>query len=201
MFLRLAAVDMHTAQHIVQHCLSGELARDRTIILVTHHISLCLPIASYVVELSRGSIARAGDKEEFQDIGESDALNEVDDEETEVASSGTQTPDDNIAEDVLPKQRPSRIVKKLVEAEVRAEGRVPFRTYWVYIKAAGLMSWALTLVLMLMIRMINIGNQVLLQLLTPYTLPIVFQGVLGQMGGILRRLRFDFPPECQISLG
>ncbi|KAG2044379.1 P-loop containing nucleoside triphosphate hydrolase protein [Suillus americanus] len=158
----LAAVDMHTAQHIVQHCLSGELARDRTIILVTHHISLCLPIASYVVELSRGSIARAGDKEVFQDIGELDVLNEVDDEETEVATSGTQTPNDNIAEDVLPKQRPSQIVRKLVEAEVRAEGRVPFRTYWVYIKAAGLMSWALTLVLMLMIRMINIGNQVFL---------------------------------------
>ncbi|KAG1885552.1 P-loop containing nucleoside triphosphate hydrolase protein [Suillus subluteus] len=158
----LAAVDMHTAQHIVQHCLSGELARDRTIILVTHHISLCLPIASYVVELSRGSIARAGDKEVFQDIGELDLLNEVDDEETEVGTSGTQTPNDDIAVDVLPKQRPSQIVRKLVEAEVRAEGRVPFRTYWVYIKAAGLMSWALTLVLMLMIRMINIGNQVFL---------------------------------------
>ncbi|KAG2149655.1 P-loop containing nucleoside triphosphate hydrolase protein [Suillus cothurnatus] len=158
----LAAVDMHTAQHIVQHCLSGELARDRTIILVTHHISLCLPIASYVVELSRGNISRAGDKEEFQDIGDSDVLNEVDDEETEVATSGTQTPDHNIAEDVLPKQRPSQTVRKLVEAEVRAEGRVPFKTYWVYIKAAGLMSWALTLVLMLIIRMINIGNQVFL---------------------------------------
>ncbi|KAG1834405.1 P-loop containing nucleoside triphosphate hydrolase protein [Suillus variegatus] len=158
----LAAVDMHTAQHIVQHCLSGELARDRTIILVTHHISLCLPIASYVVELSRGSIARAGDKEEFQDIGEFDALNEVDDEETEVATSGIQTPDDNMTKDVLPMQRPSQTARKLVEAEVRAEGRVPFRTYWVYIKAAGLMSWALTLVLMLMIRMINIGNQVFL---------------------------------------
>lgn len=158
----LAAVDMHTAQHIVQHCLSGELARDRTIILVTHHISLCLPIASYVVELSRGSIARAGDKEEFQDVGEVDALNEVDDEETEVATSGIQTPDDNMTKDVLPMQRPSQTARKLVEAEVRAEGRVPFRTYWVYIKAAGLMSWALTLVLMLMIRMINIGNQVFL---------------------------------------
>ncbi|KAG1845953.1 pleiotropic drug resistance ABC transporter [Suillus tomentosus] len=158
----LAAVDMHTAQHIVQHCLSGELARDRTIILVTHHISLCLPIASYVVELSRGNIARAGDKEEFQDIGELDAFNEVDDEETEVATSGIQTPDDNMTKDVLPMQRPSQTARKLVEAEVRAEGRVPFRTYWVYIKAAGLMSWALTLVLMLMIRMINIGNQVFL---------------------------------------
>ncbi|KAG1754951.1 P-loop containing nucleoside triphosphate hydrolase protein [Suillus paluster] len=158
----LAAVDMHTAQHIVQHCLSGELARDRTIILVTHHISLCLPIASYVVELSRGNVARAGDREKFQDIREPDVLNEVDDEETEVATSGTQTPD-NDTEDVLPKQRSkSQIVRKLVEAEVRAEGRVPFRTYWVYIKAAGLMSWALTLVLMLMIRMINIGNQVFL---------------------------------------
>ncbi|KAG1811027.1 cytochrome P450 [Suillus variegatus] len=149
-------VDMHTAQHVVQHCLFGELARDRTIILVT---SLCLPIAYYVAELSRGSIARAGDKEAFQDIGDLDVLNEVVDEETEVATSGIQTSDDKMAKDALPKQWPSRSVRKLVEAEVRAEGRVPFRTYCIYIKAVGLVSRASTVVLMLMIRMINIGNQ------------------------------------------
>lgn len=160
---------MHTAQHVVQHCLFGELARDRTIILVT---SLCLPIAYYVAELSRGSIARAGDKEAFQDIGDLDVLNEVVDEETEVATSGIQTSDDKMAKDALPKQWPSRSVRKLVEAEVRAEGRVPFRTYCIYIKAVGLVSRASTVVLMLMIRMINIGNQVRSQVLTTYILPI-----------------------------
>jgi ABC-type glutathione transport system ATPase component len=180
--LRLAAVDMHTAQHIVKNCLSGELACNRTIILVTHHISLCLPIASYAVELSHGNVARAGDIEELPDIAEPDILNEIGDGETEATTSGSQTPK-NEADNVLPKQRStSQFVGKVVEVEARAEGRVPFRTYWVYIKAAGLMSWALTLMLMLMIRMINIGNQVRLQLLLPCILTFVFQGVLGQMG-------------------
>jgi len=191
---------MHTAQHIVNNCLSGGLARDRTIILVTHHISLCLSIASYVVELSHGSVARAGGTEEFRDFREPDVLDEGGDDNTEVDTSGTQTPE-NETDDVLPKQQStSQSVGKLVEAEARAEGRVPFRTYWVYIKAAGLMSWALTLVLMLVIRMINIGNQVRLQLLVPCILPTL-QGVLGQMGRSVRRPRFIIPPKRQISLG
>lgn len=92
--------------------------------------------------------------------------------ETEVATSGIQTSDDNMAKDALSKQWPSRSVRKLVEAEVRAEGRVPFRTYCIYIKAVGLVSRASTVVLMLMIRMINIGNQVRSQVLTTYILPI-----------------------------
>lgn len=173
---------MHTAQHIVKNCLSGELARDRTVILVTHHISLCLPIASYVVELSHGNVARAGDIEELRDIEEPDSLNEVGDGETEATISGTQTPK-NEADNVLPKKRStSQNIGKVVEVEARAEGRVPFRTYWVYIKAAGLMSWALTIVLMLMIRMINIGNQVRFRLLVSCIVTPVILGVLGQMG-------------------
>jgi len=170
MFFSLAAVDMHTAQHIVNNCLSGELARDRTIILVTHHISFCLPIASYAVELSHGHVVRAGNLEELQNIEEPETLIEAGDGETEATTSGTQTPK-NEADHVLPKQRStSQIIGKVVEVEARAEGRVPFKTYWIYIKAAGLMSWALTLVLMLMIRMINIGNQVRSKLMVPCTL-------------------------------
>lgn len=173
---------MHTAQHIVNNCLSGELARGRTIILVTHHISLCLPIASYVVELSHGNVARAGDIEELRDIGEPDTISEAGDGETEATISGTHTPK-NEADDVPTKKRStSQMIGKVVEVEARAEGRVPFRTYWVYIKAAGLRSWALTLVLMLMIRMINIGNQVRSQLTASMHINTCPSGVLSQMG-------------------
>ncbi|KAH8929584.1 hypothetical protein BT69DRAFT_1328618 [Atractiella rhizophila] len=44
----LSAVDSHTAQHIVSHFYSP-LLRGRTILLITHHLDLCLPLASYLV--------------------------------------------------------------------------------------------------------------------------------------------------------
>ncbi|KZT67065.1 P-loop containing nucleoside triphosphate hydrolase protein [Daedalea quercina L-15889] len=45
----LAALDVHTSRWIVDKCLKGELVRGRTIILVTHNVTLAHPIAEYVV--------------------------------------------------------------------------------------------------------------------------------------------------------
>ncbi|KIJ66220.1 hypothetical protein HYDPIDRAFT_26589 [Hydnomerulius pinastri MD-312] len=156
----LAAVDMHTAQHIVTHCLGSELARDRTILLVTHHVSLCLPIAAHVVELSRGKIMRSGPVQDFRDLlRQSRVQDEEEDRELQTVTPGDET--NNISSNPLLTMS-SGANGKLVEAEARAEGRVPLRTYWTYIKAAGLLSWILTLSLMVLIRFINIANQVFL---------------------------------------
>ena len=69
---------MHTATHLVKRALSGDLARGRTIILVTHHISLCLPIAAYLVELSSGAVLRSGLTSELRERGELEKLVDVD---------------------------------------------------------------------------------------------------------------------------
>ncbi|KAJ7751195.1 P-loop containing nucleoside triphosphate hydrolase protein [Mycena maculata] len=159
----LAAVDMHTAQHIVANCLSGSFARDRTIILVTHHISLCVSIAHYLVELGEGHVLRQGTIASFEESGILQKVVETEDhgyhdqEDEEVVLSA-----DNEADlDAEPVKR-ARSDGKLIEAEARAEGRVSWRTYLTYIRAAGVFSWVLTLALMLLIRFINIGNQVFL---------------------------------------
>ncbi|KAF7968576.1 hypothetical protein HWV62_30061, partial [Athelia sp. TMB] len=62
----LAALDVHTAKHIVDNCFSGDLVKGRTVILVTHNVALASPIANYVVSLSidgrilsRGSLGDA----------------------------------------------------------------------------------------------------------------------------------------------
>lgn len=54
-----SAVDVHTRQHMCQHALSGALAHGRTCILVTHHLDLCLPYASYIVVLDHGVLKHA----------------------------------------------------------------------------------------------------------------------------------------------
>lgn len=55
----LSAVDAHTAQFIVQECLAGELVQDRTVILVSHHVALCLPVAEYMICLKDGRVEKA----------------------------------------------------------------------------------------------------------------------------------------------
>ncbi|THV07466.1 P-loop containing nucleoside triphosphate hydrolase protein [Dendrothele bispora CBS 962.96] len=162
----LAAVDMHTAQHLVNNCFSSDLVRGRTVILVTHHIGLCIPVSTYLVELHRGSVLRHGPIEGF----EAKVLQEVIETEDEPFVSEDPEPTPNERQeneaDALPKhsrfKSGSKANGKLIEAEARAEGRVSIHTYMTYIRAAGIFSWVLTVLLMLLIRAINILNQVFL---------------------------------------
>ncbi|KAI8980033.1 P-loop containing nucleoside triphosphate hydrolase protein [Trametes punicea] len=161
---RLAAVDLHTAQHIVKKALSGELARDRTIILVTHHISLCLPIAAYLVELSAGAVLRQGLTSQLQERGELERIVEAEDiseQDRTDSSSGTEVENeaDLSAATKSVEPEPPESLGKLIDEEARAEGRVSFRTYMIYIRAAGIVSWILTLALVILIRFINVGFQ------------------------------------------
>jgi len=176
----LAAVDMHTAQRLV-NALSGPLCKDRTIILVTHHISLCLPISSFLVVLFQGSVRRLGTIEELRKSGYLKELIERDDLAPEAyqpahefpgaSSKQKATPDDepNTLARTPPEregsppiinQEQSRKKGKLVDAEKRAEGRVSYRTYWTYIRAAGVWTWMVTVFLMIFIRLVTVANQV-----------------------------------------
>jgi ABC-type multidrug transport system fused ATPase/permease subunit len=180
----LAAVDMHTARHLVEKCLTGELMQGRTVILVTHHVSLCLSVASHLVEISGGRITKQGSVVELmaggglQDVlKEQDALvhgnedTKVEEVEVEVNEADailddnkTATPTpltaDGSSNKVVPSWRLSDAqLGKLVEEEARAEGQVSLKTYLTYARAAGYWTWVLTLLLMLGLRLINIANQ------------------------------------------
>ncbi|WFD33892.1 CCR4-NOT core subunit cdc39 [Malassezia cuniculi] len=65
----LSAVDAHTAQHLVEHALCGKLAQGRTIVLVTHSVSLVLPVAVYAVSLEHGEIMAQGNPAELVERG------------------------------------------------------------------------------------------------------------------------------------
>lgn len=60
-----AALDVHTAKWIVDHCLTGDLVKGRTVILVTHNIALTRPFASYAVALhTDGCVSSHGTTQE-----------------------------------------------------------------------------------------------------------------------------------------
>lgn len=163
---RLAAVDMHTARHLFDHCLSpsSELIRGRTVILVTHHVSLCLPATAYLVELDKGRVIRRGSIEDLRKQGYLGlVLQEENIHSASAAASTSSTSLGTATEDTVTNdaddgdeaafQGTARLdlspdAGKLVDAEARAEGRVSYRTYLLYIKSAGWFSWVLTFLLL-----------------------------------------------------
>ncbi|KAH8120041.1 P-loop containing nucleoside triphosphate hydrolase protein [Phellopilus nigrolimitatus] len=157
----LAAVDMHTAQHIVEHCFRGDLMRGRTVILVTHHLSLCLSSASFIVELSGGQVIRQELVKDPQASGQPKTVIDVENDSSDESAGMTNEVDAIDSTDHVWKTNtpPSG---KLVEAEHRAEGRVSLYTYFTYIRAAGWVAWVVTLSLMLMIRLLVIANDLFL---------------------------------------
>ncbi|KAF8634908.1 hypothetical protein AX15_000655 [Amanita polypyramis BW_CC] len=154
----LAAVDMHTAQHIASKCLAGRFAANRTIILVTHHLSLCLPIASHFVELSEGKVTRQGPAREFLDerLVQNIAVRSRNSEEDTAVELERNDLDDS-----------SNSVRKngngkLVEKETLPEGRISLRAYYTYIRAAGIISWIIIIILMVLEQFMGIANRIYL---------------------------------------
>ncbi|RAL13245.1 P-loop containing nucleoside triphosphate hydrolase protein [Aspergillus homomorphus CBS 101889] len=60
-----SALDAETGRHLYERALTGELGQNRTRILVTHHVGLCLPRTDYCVLLADGVMIHAGTKEDL----------------------------------------------------------------------------------------------------------------------------------------
>ncbi|CAG5187876.1 uncharacterized protein ALTATR162_LOCUS11812 [Alternaria atra] len=65
----LSAVDAHTAKWIFHYALHGPLMANRTCILVTHNVSLCLPHAEFAVALENGRVVAQGTADEVINSG------------------------------------------------------------------------------------------------------------------------------------
>lgn len=154
----LSAVDAHTAQHLYEQCLQGELLRGRSVILVSHHVQLCSPGASYVVALDNGRVTFVGDGETFRVSGAMDGLIQSDkpeikeskvadleveggkipsalghDPESPSESGSTVTPGSEDSK-IQEQRKPPR---KLVEEEKRAVGRISRDIWRTYFLACG----------------------------------------------------------------
>ncbi|KAJ3786105.1 hypothetical protein GGU10DRAFT_291027 [Lentinula aff. detonsa] len=71
----LAALDVHTSKWIVEKCFKGDLVKDRTILMVTHNISLTQSIAGFAVSLKDGRVISQGNLLEV--FGESEETKEI----------------------------------------------------------------------------------------------------------------------------
>ena len=65
----LSAVDLHTGQWIIDHCIAGDLMRNRTCILITHNVALSMGHARRVIVLSDGKVIAQGSPDAIISLG------------------------------------------------------------------------------------------------------------------------------------
>ncbi|ORX56336.1 hypothetical protein DM01DRAFT_1018486 [Hesseltinella vesiculosa] len=161
----LSAVDSHTAKHIFYHCIKGDLLRHRTVVLVTHHVRLCLPAAQYLVKVEQGRVAGHGHIAALRSSGELLAL--VGDEMTNASSASNSEDEDDEANqdpashdwDSFDVETDAALTKKLVEEETSAEGSVKLEVYRAYFNACGgVWFWAVLMLSYIITRVFMFGE-------------------------------------------
>ena len=122
----LSAVDTHVGRWLADHAITGEIARGRTRVLVTHHAELCLPSASYLVRLKDGMVESAKrltpDPAQMIHPLPSSALSTPADEGPGACAASTEQ---------------GGPLNKITKDEERAEGRVGWHVYTAYFRASG----------------------------------------------------------------
>ncbi|KAJ2594436.1 hypothetical protein H4R99_005770, partial [Coemansia sp. RSA 1722] len=162
----LSAVDTHTARHILSECLVGNssLMQGRTIVLVTHHVSLCLSHARHLVLLQEGKVVLQGTPQQIQDSGAFLAISKelesaIESSNDNDSKDGTDSElksgkfvTDNRTEDSYNDEHLRKMIEQqrldpdtdlltlqgiLVKDEEREEGYVKLETWLLYFKESG----------------------------------------------------------------
>ncbi|KIS68280.1 putative bile acid-exporting ATPase [Mycosarcoma maydis] len=170
----LSAVDSHTAKHLYRHALKGALAKNRTIILVTHAISLCLPGSAFAVAMDNGSVVVAGTPDVvnatgvFSEEGEAlqsslkaaDAVENGNEEMTieELAAGGS----DEAEREEMAKKLEKK--KAHTNEETYSSGAVGTKNYGLYLGSVAsktryaVLLWGSLLVFFFAVRLLDIGS-------------------------------------------
>jgi ABC-type multidrug transport system fused ATPase/permease subunit len=144
-----SALDSHISKAIF-NSLTGELGNGRTRILVTHHVSLCLPKTKYIVRIENNTISYAGDPESIE--GRLD----VDEAEATVPQSATEVQLEDLPDEKSVIRPTAKTVKSL-------QARTDMKVYKGYFIAAGGLGFFLVYVLGLVSkRLLNAGTTWLL---------------------------------------
>jgi hypothetical protein len=125
--------------------------QDRTVILVTHHVQLCLPAASLVIRMVSGKAQpETIDRTASGTSSRNDSVKE-DDEETRVDS------DEDTKATPLPAATP--VDATIITKENRETGSVKWTVYRLYLRAAGIETWIGILSMLLAVRLFTVVQQ------------------------------------------
>jgi ABC-type multidrug transport system fused ATPase/permease subunit len=144
----LSAVDSHTAKWIFDYALNGQLMRDRTCILVTHNVSLTLPLAEFAVVLDNGKVVAQGTADEVITSGKlTEDLTKSRPGSRGASKAPSRVPSDLGGEEAdgevdqvngkLNGTTDKKNPKSNTQEEKKAEGGVKFSIIVMYLKAMG----------------------------------------------------------------
>jgi ABC-type multidrug transport system fused ATPase/permease subunit len=136
----LSAVDSHTAKWIFDYALNGDLMLNRTCILVTHNVSLCLPHAEYGIVLENGRIVTQGTAHEVIDSGKlTEEVTKSRPESRGNSKAPSQVPSDQdeTEGDAAGEADTKKPSASKSQEETKAEGGVKLSIIVLYLKAMG----------------------------------------------------------------
>ncbi|KAJ1902584.1 hypothetical protein LPJ81_003527, partial [Coemansia sp. IMI 209127] len=176
----LSAVDAHTAKHILMECLLSKtkLMQGRTRVLVTHHVTMCLPYAQYLVMIHEGRITLMGTPDELKNksnlslaLPESQSAKDrqrkgQDDDKKNTHDVNDRKPEDEYNSEHLrklaekkgidPNSDLSMLQGTLIKDEEREEGYVKFEVWKTFMLACGSkMFWIYLVAVLLVSEAIN----------------------------------------------
>ncbi|KAL6919458.1 hypothetical protein FSST1_003484 [Fusarium sambucinum] len=213
-----SAVDAHVGRHIFDKCVTGDICKGRTRILVTHHVGLVQSKAKYIVELGEGVALHSGLVADFIRDGTLDEIRHH--EETAKQSSEEETIDSSTAvnsEDVsvtdptemnenMPLQKvPSKTAKQFIQEEAREKGMVKKHVYLTYLKdSGGTLMWSVCAVVFLGFQIGILGRAWWLRIWTGDVDESVSTGSLQQHHGhtsifSLQHFPYSSAPELSIT--
>lgn len=125
----LSAVDAPTAKFLLEEAICGPLVKGKTVILVTHHVSLCAPFAALGVNLEKGAVKKSDGRVVSPQY---DQMSKLEQSPSLAISKSLRKSDSQ-----LELSNASETRGKLVQEEQRLSGSVKLAIYWLYCKSAG----------------------------------------------------------------
>jgi ABC-type transport system involved in cytochrome bd biosynthesis fused ATPase/permease subunit len=126
-------LDVTTSRWIVEKLFKSELLKDRTVILVTHHVALLAPVTDYIVHMAvGGTVDHHGPIEQMQELIEEVQTDKAESSEEPVSEA-------HKMEEPVPEAKKDVAVDagKLVSEEEKSEGRVSRAALIGYFSLAG----------------------------------------------------------------
>lgn len=156
-----SAVDTRVGAHIYEKCLTGDICKDRTRILATHHLSLVMPETTFLVELGENRVLFAGPPNGHAGYEEPDwegSDTDIADPEVDDSAAHVSLPHQNNGNEEQKPNEASKTARKFMQEEVREKGSVKGRIYLAYVKSSSsLLFWVASICMYLTYQFAIIG--------------------------------------------